>query len=225
MSGDFEDWVRWVFDHPVPGRNEKAWYFATEAETWDSERDPELALGNATRLFERPAILLGRYSENQIGQGLWFLSDPSCSSHLIGILDRRIDWHHRRRAILSIFTLYQDLFANIEGQQFGHLDRGSGQQNAANMICYMFWDICPLSPQGNEIDTNEVDRTCLDVMRRTLAIGNWLCCEGALHGLGHWAARYPKSVAAIIENFLFEQVGLPPELRAYALSASKGQVA
>lgn len=221
MTWSFDDWLRWVFDHPVASRADNAWYFAADAQMWDAEADTAVTLAHMTRLFSAPEILIGRYSPNQIGQGLWMLADPSCSSHMFALIDPGLAWPDRKSAIDAIVTLYERLFQQICARQLSHLERGAQPGNLANRICYMFWDVCPLGPSDGDVP--EQDLSCLDVMRRTLAIRHCACQEGALHGLAHWNDSYPAIVADAVASFIsVPSLATPPELLRYAKQCSTG---
>ena len=36
----FEQWLRYVFDHPVPEDRSKAWYWDTDQDWWDADDHP-----------------------------------------------------------------------------------------------------------------------------------------------------------------------------------------
>lgn len=218
MKDDFDQWLRWVFDHPVAYGAQQPWYFTAGAEHWDAEANPRTTFAYLTRLFSAPEVLIGRFSPNQIGQGLWLLVDPSCSSHLFALTDPAIEWPERKRAIDAIANLYERLLQKICALHLSHLNHGTQPANLANRICYMFWDICPLGPRGD--GAREHDLACLDVMRKTLAIPHCACQEGALHGLEHWRACYPDIVAETVAEFLAQPALLvPAELLLYARRA------
>ena len=85
----------------------------------------------------------------------------------------------------------------------------------ANRYCYMFWDICPLSPTEGRDDRRGA--VCLDVMRAILEIPHEACEESALHGLGEWATANPTAVRQAIDAFLRRRrVSISPALLAFA---------
>jgi len=61
-------------------------------------------------------------------------------------------------------------------------------------------------------------------MDQTLALDSLACRESALHGLGHWHARYPQGVEQIIDDALGRAQAWPPDLLAYARIARTGCV-
>ncbi|MFN0064028.1 MAG: hypothetical protein ACKVPX_16090 [Myxococcaceae bacterium] len=133
-------------------------------------------------------------------------------------------WVNRQRAVKAIESLYAKLFARICSPE-------ARTEGAAHLICYMFWDLFPLSPtalprpdQERVEPTVPMDILCLKVMERCLTIPHSACRRGALHGLGHWQACYPQRVTDIIDRFLENTSDLPSDLQAYAESARVGEV-
>jgi len=99
----FDEWVKFVFDHPV---SEPAWYWD---DAWNWEGDPNVLLEYATGLFSSPEFLLQEYSSEQLEQGFWFLLGPA------GKLDRwvwakEIDWSVRKDCISSMVNVFEQLF-------------------------------------------------------------------------------------------------------------------
>jgi hypothetical protein len=218
---DFDEWLRSVFDRKVAAAGETPWYFAIPDDAAMPENDPPATLAHLARLFARPEILVGQYTANQIGQGLWYLANPSCSDHLFALRDQTIDWPLRKQAIEAIGTLNERLFTVVCDKHLSHLDRAAEPANRTNLVCYMFWDVSPLKPEGDA--GNDYDLTCLGVMRRSLGIDHVACQEGALHGLGIWQGTYPDAVREAIDAYLRAQPR-PKELADYAERASRGDI-
>jgi hypothetical protein len=226
MTLDYEAWVRWVFAHPAMSANEPPWYSeANDDVGWSEEDNPRLTLEYMTRLFEQSRDLVGRYTAEQIGQGLWFLCDPSNSSHLFPLRDTKLEAAARHRAISAIHTLYSDVFSTICQRKLVHLEVGTELTGRANTLCYMLWEVAPLGPHHDASSNSmEDDLLCLEVMKRILDIPHLACQESALHGLGHWATAYPEQVQGLINGFLATQAAQVPELAAYARRAQSGNV-
>lgn len=93
-----------------------------------------------------------------------------------------------------------------------------------NMVCYMLWDVCPLTQNPHYPDMGEVDGIVLDIMKDALQIKHGACQESALHGLGHLQSSYLEQVKAIIDQFVADFPELPSSLRRYARSAREGRV-
>lgn len=215
----FEHWLSYVFDRPVaePGQE---WYWDAAANGWDEPAAE--ALQFMTRAFEGAATLLEPYSDAQLNQGLWYLADNACSSHMFALFDPSLPWADRRRGLRSLQGLYEQCFARRCTPHLGHLDEpGAGPLNP---VCYMWWDILPIAPQPGDPARAGLDREILGVMEATLGLDSIACQESALHGLGHWQSSYPRRVTEIVETFLQRRGNLRPGLRAYALNARRGCV-
>ncbi|HTE19358.1 MAG TPA: hypothetical protein VK689_13370 [Armatimonadota bacterium] len=217
----YEGWVNWVFDHPV---TEPPWHFEGDADWWDEERDPAATAGYLARLFEEPERLLEQFTPAQINVGLWFLASVSCSNHMFALLDEAVPWAARKRAIEAMAVLYEKLFAPVCTEFYGHLGAGPEKPNPVNSICYMWWDLCPVTPYAPSPSDPERDAVVLDVLQRILRLPSPACREAALRGLGRSQARYPTRTQQIIDELLAREPALPAELQAYALAARVGAV-
>lgn len=94
----FEQWVTFVFDHPVSQAEEKEWYWQDE---WEHEADHSLILEYLIRIFRNPTFLLDTYSPEQLEQGFWFLQKP------IGLFeealkDPDVKWQLRKECIKCV---------------------------------------------------------------------------------------------------------------------------
>jgi len=142
---------------------------------------------------------------------------------MFALMEVSVALEARRRCIESFFTVFERLFAVRCSE---HLSHGSTPApNPLNLACYMWWDIIPFygDPEG-DAGRRELDETALAVMDKTLALDSLACRESALHGLGHWHARYPARVEAIIGEALSRAASWPPALATYARSARTGCV-
>lgn len=213
----FEQWLRYVFDHPVNDSG-REWYW--EADWWDGPSAETVRF--LTRAFENAGVLFQEYSEAQVNQGLWFVASNACSNHMFALLDRGLPWPARQRCVRSMHSLFEQCFAKRCTPHLSHLDEQAA--GPLNRACYMWWDLIPIGPQPNDPNQIGLDQEILGVMQSTLQLGSLACRESALHGLGHWQPYYPQRVKEIIDPFLQSQNDLREELRTYALSASCGCV-
>src|SRR5881628_1430489 len=141
----FPDWVGHVFDHPV---TDPAWYWADDAPFWDLRRNSSLMVAYLTRLFREPDAHLARFAPAQINQGLWYVVSPSCSDYAFCVFDAAVPLVERVECVGSVFDLYARCFARLCSNHYGHLDRGPEPPSPVNSICYMFWDLFPVSPRS-----------------------------------------------------------------------------
>lgn len=139
MSATFEQWLEFVFNHPVLKRE---WYWDEDFDSrWEAlELTDVLIVQYMTRVFLEPGVL-AFYSLDQVEQGLWFLvgeSSPGCSSkallrHEAALLDRAACIH----AMSSFFRNY---ILAVAPRHFDPKGANPGVTGAA----YMWWDIFPM---------------------------------------------------------------------------------
>jgi hypothetical protein len=215
----FEEWILFVFDHPVDD-SRLEWYWDIDADWWDGPA--ALTVEYLTRTFENSDRVLGSFSDSQLNEGLWYLVSNSCSDHMFALLDVSVPWVERKRCIRSISRLYEHCFAQRCTPHLSHIDEpGAGPLNA---VCYMWWDIIPIFGQPKDPTRKEMDQEILQVLESALKLESTACQESALHGLGHWQPYYPQQVREIIKAFLQRTPRIREELRTYAMSASNGHV-
>jgi hypothetical protein len=183
------------------------------------EGTPEQTTIYIAETFENSGQLLGRFSNEQLNQGFWFLLNNICSDFMLPLADSKFPLSLQHRVLRSFVPLFEETMAPQCSPCLSHLDEPG--TNALNSACYMWWDILPIDRCPKEPARAEFDSEVLVVLKRLLAIPHDACRESALHGLGHWTHYYPR-VADIIDNFLSQTPNLRPELTAYALSAKAG---
>ncbi len=212
MSQDVERWVAKVFDHPGEGPE---WYWDPDADL--AEPEPSVRVHLLTELFRDPEPHLSRFSDAQLGRGLWYLGSNACSSYSLALIDPKVDLEARVRCIDAVPELFARLFQPRCAPDLSHGVTGS--QNPLNTICYMWWDLFPSwgTPKS------EIDDSALAAMTSILALDSLACQESALHGLGHWHSAYPERVGAAIEGFV-RSGRHREELGAYAAAARCGCV-
>ncbi|WP_404425715.1 hypothetical protein [Thalassospira australica] len=189
MVSDYESWRRWVFDHPVAGEGERPWYFAGGDMAFDPEADVEKALLWITKLFGEANLLPDDFSMAHIGQGLWFLIDPSGSSHMFVLTNPAIPFAKRADGIASIAALYQGLFDP-------QCSRAKGARKL-HSICAVFWSVAPFAPNGNGAAPTEQDQAFLDVLEKIAMLENPVCRKSVLEALDLWKGSYPEKAKAI----------------------------
>ncbi len=220
----FEQWVAYVFDHPVV--DPSWWWQEPESgylQAWDDRADPARTLAFVTRLFERPEVLIGRFTRGQIDQGLGFLVSDSCSGHMSAFGDVRIPWAQRRKGIDAMITLYANLMAPVYGNDLGHTEVEPCGPEGATFGCYMLWDVSALGCCSAGEDSDRINDAVLHVAEEVLKFRAESCLESVLHGLGHWYFCVPERTEPIVREFL-RRTDISPELRRYAEAAAIGCV-
>lgn len=212
----FEVWIKGIFDH---AEGAEAWYYDYKAQP--PEPAPGTGVEFLRRLFTECGTLLAGYSNRQLKDGLWYLLDSSNSNAVWSLIDPDVPLAERVKTVEAIYRLCEDCFFKRCDSALSHLSEA--RENPLNSICYMLWDVAPLSHAGGQAEKSGIVAPCFEVMRKTLLLPNDACRESALHGLGHSKYDYPAEVATIITPFL-AQKGLRPELRRYAEAALEGMV-
>ncbi|HKP24229.1 MAG TPA: hypothetical protein VJV39_10210 [Dongiaceae bacterium] len=212
----FEEWINYAFDRPVrPGEN--AWYWQ-DYDWWEPE--PGQAVAYLTQLFERSGDLLEYFTDDEIGQGLWYLVDNSCGGHCRFLIDGSVPIEDRVACIEAMRILFTRVFEPRCPPILSHLSEPGG--NRLSYICFMWWDLAPFGATSRQRHPDPTHDACLDVMRATLRLSNPACQESALHGLGHFAHAYREFTAATIDAYLAANPKLRPELVRYAQAARSG---
>lgn len=224
MTIRYQQQLRFVFDRPV---TEPAWYWQgsdEEADPFEGE-DPLTAFEFIEALCEAPGKHLAAYSDDQLGQGLNFIFNNSCSNLTHGFKVAPVSFERKEAALRSLFHLFRDVMAvRCTPQQ------AAGRQEKStplNGICYMFWDVTPLSGQWSEV-TKAERRACYEavawVMQQCLSSPNVAVVESGLHGLGHMAFEYPGVAIPIIDAYLDRNKGRQDTLTNYARAARTGMI-
>lgn len=220
----YEEWVNYVFDHPIL---DPEWWFQ-DAESgflqeWNEDKLPEIALDYMTRLFSDPAFLIERFSRAQIDQGLNFLVSNSCSNHMFVLTNQSLLWSARSACFDAMIPLYAKLMAPVYGDDIAYLDREPKPADQPNYACYMWWDIIPLYGGMDHPDRDRINDAVLHIFAEVLKLDSEACLESVLHGLGHWDMYMNDRTRPIVENFL-RRTDISPELRRYAEYAATGCV-
>ena len=215
----FQQWLAYAFDRPVD-ETRNAWYWDRDAEEWDENAADTIQF--LTQAFENAAVVFQPYSDAQLEQGLWFIADNSCSNHMFALMDASVPWLERQRCIYSIHQLFEQCFARRCTPHLSHIDEPGA--SPLNVVCYMWWDIIPISGKPLDPSRQEMDQAILGVLESTLQLDSIACRESALHGLGHWQPYYPERVGEIIDKFSMSQPKLPEKLQTYMIRAYSGSV-
>jgi hypothetical protein len=219
-----EEWIAYIFDHPVAGAIREAWYWSEDAPEWRGTPEDIPALIAET--FGHAGELLARFSDEQLDQGFWFLVGNTPPGFTVTLVDAQIPLPARFSALRSFVPLFEQVMAIRCSPHLSHLAEQAAA-NPPNSACYMWWDLLrfPLLELNGpaEAERDLFHSEILVILRRLLAIPHDACRESALHGLGHWALHYPQA-AEIVDEFLSNTPGLRRELIAYTERAKIGNV-
>jgi hypothetical protein len=220
----FDEWVRYVFDHPV--LDPKWWWQSRESghnQEWNESADPARTLSYLTRLFEAPEGLLERLSRAQIDQGLNYLLSNACSNHMFVLLDANLPWSDRRRCFDAMIPLYAKLMAPVYQDDLGHKEYQAADPQRPTFSCYMWWDVVPLYGGMDHCDRDKINDAVLHIFEQVLKLKAESCLESVLHGLGHWHMDLPERTEPIVRRFL-SRSDISEDLRSYAEYAAVGSV-
>lgn len=174
----YKEWLKYVFDRPV---SPHGWYFDLDVEPFDAPVGELIELVTCT--LENSGRDLSVFSNDQVYCGLEYIFNNSCSDTVFALKSDDIPVRMRLAAISSLKTLYRDCFAPRCAPVLCHSsDAGA---NPLNRVCYMLWDVSPLS-YWEESDLKDVFyHAIVDVMADASMSSNPACVESGLHGLGH----------------------------------------
>ena len=218
MHPQYIDWLKFVFDRPATAN---AWYFDFDrSDKFDTAPSDLVELVACT--FENCGRDLALYSNEQLRYGLSYILENAASDVVYSLMSEEVHIALRLRAIASLKHVYSEVFEQRCAPVLGHINEPG--DNALNYICYMLWDVSPLSYLERNRDRNIFYEAVSDVLEYSLQSSNRACVESGLHGLGHIFSSYPERVEKIIDKFLLDKVNRVPELRQYAEAARKGCV-
>jgi hypothetical protein len=215
MVSTFDTWVRFCFDRKIGD-------VPDGDEALQIEPAPAVLAMYLLQLFEEPSILFGRFSADQIGQGLLFIcgnrSEYFWTARKDSVpRDLQIAW------VRAIKNLYSGLFELVCAKSLGHRNDCPESPSSANLVCYMFWDLDCLESAAMFPGHEHLVDPIFEVLESALASSHPACIESALHGLGHLANHHPSRVEALIDGCLARNAS-SPELLTYAQEARKGRI-
>lgn len=217
MDPRYTEWLKFVFDRPA---TPNGWYFDIE-NLGPFEAEPSELVELVATTFENCARDLALYSNEQLHYGLSYIVYNGASEVVFAIMSENVAVELRLRAMAGLKHVYSHVFESRCAPVLGHT-REPGD-NVLNYICYMLWDISPLSNWDRSPKRSIFYRGVCDVMEHALTSPNRACVESGLHGLGHIYSSYPERVEEVIDNYL--HVANPPkDLRQYAMDARRGHV-
>lgn len=213
----YQEWLHFVFDRPV---TPNGWYFDIEFPDFDAERADLAQL--VANTMDNCGRDLASYSDDQVNHGLKFIFNNSFSDVVFSLMDETVPAPLRIHAISSIKNLYKDCFTPRCAYVLGHNDEQGA--NPLNSICYMLWDVSPLSYWENEPDREVFYQAVVEVLEDALASPNPACVESSLHGLGHILSSYIEPVTKVIAAYQRRNVFVSPQLKEYAARARTGNI-
>jgi len=218
MHSRYIDWLKYVFDRPA---TVNGWYFDVD-DLEPFEGEPRELVELVTCTFENCGRDLSSYSNEQLRYGLSYILENGASDVVFSLMSKDVPTELRLRAIASLKHVYSEIFEQRCAPVLGHINEPGG--NALNYICYMLWDVSPLSYWERSRERTTFYGAVCEVLEYSPQSSNRACVESGLHGLGHIFSSYPERVQQVIDGFLHSAANCVSQLRQYAEAARKGYV-
>jgi hypothetical protein len=218
MHPRYIEWLKYVFDRPA---SPNGWYF-DEDDLEPFKAEPTELVELVTCTFENSGRDLSSYSDDQLRYGLSYILENGASDVVFSLKSEHVPTELRLRAIASLKHVYSQIFERRCASVLGHISEPGGI--ALNYICYMLWDVSPLSHWERDRERGVFYSAVCDVLEHALRSANRACVESGLHGLGHVFTYSPERVERVIDGFLVNAATRVPELRQYAQAARIGHV-
>lgn len=231
----FDDWVRYSFTKAADDfwdRSHDAEDVVRSREALFLDIEATCITQYLTRLFESPAFIANRYSDDQVADATSFLFGIG-SEYFVDVQSSKVPADMQVRCIRSLATLYTDLYDRICGRRGTDPDADLRETCEIDGAVYMIWDMNYVECTVMFPDRNphlvepgiEVLETVLQQCRTSA------CRVSALHGIGHirCAREYEgdrviaERLKAIIDEFVRGR-DLPDWLSEYAACARDGGV-
>ncbi|MGD8450584.1 MAG: hypothetical protein PVJ57_02100 [Phycisphaerae bacterium] len=224
----FDEWVEYCFTqgHADSSVESGAPGYGEIMTRWSRFTDFEMRVlpEYITRLFRSPAFLADRYSDDQIGDGTWFLLGVE-SEYFLKLWFLPVGPDIQIECMSSVATLYTELYDRVCCKR--GTDPGGDYTNSlkVDIAVHMIWDMCSLDaavmPPEPMPHLVEPAFTVLDTILRRCRTSS--CLTSALHGLGHLHEAHPRRVEKLIDRFLVSRQ-VSEHVREYALEARAGDV-
>ena len=141
LSTRYQHQLNHIFNRPV---TQPEWYWTPheEAGVFDDD-DPMTAFLFIETLLQDIKTDLQPYSDDQIALGLEFVFNNAISNLSIDFKNAPVPHERKVSALQSLFAMFRDVF---EPRCTPKTSAGAKETvSKLNNICYMFWDVSPLS--------------------------------------------------------------------------------
>jgi len=215
MTDKYQEFVEFLFD-----RDESAGDWRFNGDIVEPALTKEEIVKFIRRMLESYRADLSAYSDWQLGMGIDYIFNNSCSDLSFALRDGPVAIAKRVNAIRALKTFFRECLNERCVSALGHLSENGNQ---LNHFCYMVWDVTPLTYCEQTPGKTEIYSVIAEVMRYALSLDNIACIESGLHGLGHLEHYYDQA-SAIVRSFLSSGRATDKRLVAYAREAEKGCV-
>lgn len=164
-SSLYQTQLHYVFNRPI---TEPRWYWQTceEESPFGEEEDALTAFLFYEQLCQQPGLDLAAYSDEQVGQGLIYLFDGAVSNLVHGFKAADVPIARKVAALRALSVLFREVFApRCPAVLSSHSRESLGP---LSYICYMFWDVTPLSTFLKYKDKDALLLSALNTMSESL---------------------------------------------------------
>ena len=215
MKNKYHEFIKFLFD-----RNESEGDWRFDSTLTEPELTEEEAVEFIHRMLEDCETELSRYSDWQLGLGIDYIFNNSCSDLSLILRDGSVAIEKRVSAIRALKSFFKTYLNKRCVRALGHL---SEDGNELNHFCYMLWDTTSLTYCEKTTEKNDIYSIVAEVMEYSLSLDNIACIESGLHGLGHLELYYDEA-PKIVRKFINSGKLMDDRLIAYAKQAEKGCV-
>ena len=215
MTDRYQEFIKFLFDR---NESEDDWRFDYKLVEPDLTKEEVVAF--VQRMLENYATDLSGYSDWQLGLGMEYIFNNTCSNLSFVLRDGPVAIEKRVAAILALESFFKNCLDERCVKALGHLSEGG---NKLNYFCYMLWDTTPLTYCEQTPEKKEIYAAVAGVMEYSLFLDNIACIESGLHGLGHLELCYDEA-PKIVRKFIESRSVVDERLIAYAEQAEQGNV-
>lgn len=235
VQPSFDQWVQYAFTKAVDDFWERSGDVEDVVRFREAsflDLDPVCVTEYLTRLFESPAFIADRYSNDQIADATSFLFGIG-SEYFLEVQSNAVPADLQARCIRSVTRLYTDLYDRVCGQRGTDPDSDLRETCKVDGAVYMIWDMNYLEctvmfPERNRHLVEPGIEVLETVLRRCRTSA---CRVSALHGIGHIRCAHEyggdgtivERLKGIVDEFVRVR-DLPDWLREYAACARDGGV-
>ncbi|PWT80027.1 MAG: hypothetical protein C5B44_05980 [Acidobacteria bacterium] len=190
----YDEWLTFVFDHPVPDN-------ALQPTDWYWEFNYEVS--NVAQLIKYVTDLCNSFSKvseiyslPQLDQGIWFVIGP-CIDFGQYLRNKDVSIDLRQSCVRAMYWVYADFVSKRKLQE--------------TQTCFwMWWDLLPQAfyikgDTGHfDDDSKEMEGTILETLSSILQLQDITSQRCALHGLGH--LKHPKA-REVVGDYIDEHGG------------------
>lgn len=210
MNDKYQEFIKYLFD-----RQESKGDWRFDFELVEPKLTGDEVVDFVKCMLENYERDLINYSDWQLGLGIEYIFNHFQSDFSYFLRDGPSSVEKRVEAIHALKVFFEKCLNVRCKEALGHL---SEPGNRLNYLCYMFWDITPLTYCENIKETkekNEIYFAVAEVMEFSLSLNNIACIESGLHGLKDLGLDY-KEASHILKSFIKNNDKVDKRLIEYA---------